>query len=225
MICAGFISIDCGSSKHDKYTDTTTLNYNSDEGFIESGINMDISPKYLTRSLSKQFTNVRSFPKGIKNCYTLRPEQGKGSNYLIRTTFMYGNYDSLNIPPEFELHLGTDVWASVKLDNSTHVVVKEMIYTPTVDYLYVCLANVGLGMPFISTLELRHLNSSIYNRVSGSLELVFRYYTYTRSLDKIRQVEQTFTPYEYKDDTFDRIWEPAYLPNGTHISTTSAIDN
>ncbi|KAL8153409.1 hypothetical protein V2J09_011169 [Rumex salicifolius] len=119
------------------------------------------------RNTSKQLIKVRSFSQGIKNCYTLRPEQGKGTNYLIKTTFMYRNYDSLNKPPEFDLHLGTDVWDTVKLSDSTHVVVKEMIYTPTTDYLYMCLANLGLGTPFITILKLRLLNSSIYNRVSG----------------------------------------------------------
>ncbi|KAL8153401.1 hypothetical protein V2J09_011161, partial [Rumex salicifolius] len=216
-----FISIDCGLSENGYYTDeTTTLNYISDEGFTEAGTNMDISSAYRSGSLAKQLTNVRSFPQGIKNCYTLRPENSKGNNYLIRTTFMYGNYDSLNKPPQFDLHLGTDVWDTVKLDNSSHVVVKEMIYTPTDDYLYVCLANTGLGTPFISVLELRHLNSSTYKRVSGSLELVLRYYTSTTSLENIRQIMW----FRYKDDIYDRVWEPAYLQNQNTTSTTAPVD-
>ena len=90
---------------------------------------------------------------------------------------MYGNYDQLNKPPTFDLHLGVDVWLTIQLDNSSHILVKEIIHTLKMDYLYVCLANTGLGTPFISGLELRPLIDSIYKTDFGSLNLCYRYHT------------------------------------------------
>ncbi|GMH17628.1 hypothetical protein Nepgr_019469 [Nepenthes gracilis] len=78
--------------------------------FIDTGSNANVSPLYQTTSIPRQLTNVRSFPKGPGTVYTLRPAQGMGGNYLIRATFMYGNYDSLNKPPvrhsSWSRHLG-----------------------------------------------------------------------------------------------------------------------
>ncbi|GAB4842349.1 hypothetical protein Ancab_012319 [Ancistrocladus abbreviatus] len=213
---SGFISIDCGISDNAAYTDaTTSIQYTSDTNFIDTGTNMDISPLYHANNLEQQFINVRSFPQGIKNCYTLKPAEGSGFNYLIRASFMYGNYDSLDSPPEFDLHLGVDVWDTVKLNDSSQIIRKEMIHAPSTDYLYVCLANTGNGTPFISVLEIRPLNYSIYKRELGSLDLVERDYTYTTSTQNLR----------YKDDIFDRIWMAAYLPNASTISTLSTVDS
>ncbi|KAL8128523.1 hypothetical protein V2J09_017678 [Rumex salicifolius] len=78
---AGFTRIDCGLSKGSNYRyDVTSLYYISDDGLIETDINMDIAPNFLC-GYDKPLRNVRSFPKGTKNCYTIRPKQGKSTNY------------------------------------------------------------------------------------------------------------------------------------------------
>ncbi|KAK7857064.1 putative leucine-rich repeat receptor-like protein kinase [Quercus suber] len=93
----GFISIDCGATS-DYLDEGTGIFYKSDSGFIDTGTNNDISPEYYSSMVSpnyvRQIKNLRSFPQGTKNCYTLKPEQGKSSNYLIRAFFFYGNYDN-----------------------------------------------------------------------------------------------------------------------------------
>ena len=72
--------------------------YVSDEDFIDTGINYNVSEEYIDDDPLKQFMNIRSFPEGNKNCYTLRLEGG--NKYLIRARFRYGNYDSKNkLPP------------------------------------------------------------------------------------------------------------------------------
>ena len=120
--------------------------------------------------------NVRSFPEGARNCYTLEPEKGKGNNYLIRAVFMYGNYDSKNQLPVFKLHLGVDEWDTINFNNSSQTVRKEIIHVPKTDYIDVCLVNNGSGTPFISALELRPLGNSSYNKTeSGSLLLFNRW--------------------------------------------------
>ncbi|KAF3325233.1 Cysteine-rich receptor-like protein kinase 25 [Carex littledalei] len=66
----GFLSIDCGTPPNFTYVDTlTNLSYVSDEQFIDTGVNIQIPP---SNGLPRAFETVRSFPTGIRNCYTLR---------------------------------------------------------------------------------------------------------------------------------------------------------
>ncbi|KAK4837093.1 hypothetical protein QYF36_002741 [Acer negundo] len=63
---SGFIIIDCEipSASNDE---TSDMNYILDATFIETG----------TSTLSMKFYDIRSFPVGMKNCYTSSPEQAK----------------------------------------------------------------------------------------------------------------------------------------------------
>lgn len=165
---SGFISIDCGLQANSSYTDTTTtLNYISDAAFIDTGTIMNIAPSFSTNSMDRQFWNIRSFPEGNRNCYKV--PLTKNTKYLIRATFLYGNYDDLNKLPVFDLHLGPNKWVTVKILNATIPVNKEIIHIPTLDYVHVCLVNTGAGMPFISALELRPMLNNIYVPQSGAL--------------------------------------------------------
>lgn len=66
------------------------------------------------------------------------------------------------------------------------VVVKEIIHVQETNYSHVCLVNTGLGTPFISALELRLLNSTIYKTQSASLVLATRLDIGSTSNDTIR---------------------------------------
>uniref|UniRef100_A0A452ZLP2 Malectin-like domain-containing protein n=3 Tax=Aegilops tauschii TaxID=37682 RepID=A0A452ZLP2_AEGTS len=71
----GFISIDCGLPGTASYVDAgTKLSYVSDAGFTDdsAGANHNISAKYIRPQLLRRYHNVRSFPDGARNCYTLR---------------------------------------------------------------------------------------------------------------------------------------------------------
>ncbi|GLT72543.1 hypothetical protein SLA2020_444680 [Shorea laevis] len=92
---SGFISIDCGSPTNSSYTEGTTgLNYISDAAFIDTGISKSISPD-IKATHQQQTWNLRSFPQGNRNCYTINVT--RGTKYLIRATFLYGNYDGTAI--------------------------------------------------------------------------------------------------------------------------------
>ena len=89
---SGFISIDCGSIED--YTDPTTgIWYQTDKDFVESGINHRISSDVSFKNpyYEPLLRTLRSFPEGDRNCYTLKPQQGKNNNYLIRAIFSYQN--------------------------------------------------------------------------------------------------------------------------------------
>ena len=182
----GFISIDCGATS-DHWDESTDIFYKSDKGFIDTGTNNEIAPEYYYSNpdYGRQLRNLRSFPQGTKNCYTLKPEQGKNSSYLIRAFFYHGNYDNKNQVPKFNLYVGLNYWTTVDLQNIATPVFPDIIYVPTSDIIYVCLINTGSGIPFISALELRPLNKSLYPIDEGALYNGWRYNLGTSSDDKV----------------------------------------
>ena len=142
---------------------------------IDTGIVKAVSSDSPT-DLPRYAKNLRSFPQGTRNCYTLRPEQGKNNNYLIRARFVYGNYDGENQIPEFDLHLGVNEWTTVNLTNaSPYGYYYDIIHVSLTDYIDVCLVNTGHGVPFISALELRHLDNSIYQTQGMALKKIRGY--------------------------------------------------
>ena len=119
--------------------------------------------------------NLRSFPQGEKNCYTSKPEQGKNSNYLIRPFFYYGNYDNKNKFPIFDLYVGGNYIYTVDFNGVGSPKFDDVIHVPTSDIIYVCLINTGHGIPFISALELRPLDNTLYPLDFGVLEQSWRF--------------------------------------------------
>ncbi|GAA0167029.1 hypothetical protein LIER_22055 [Lithospermum erythrorhizon] len=215
---SGFISIDCGTPEDTNYNDTRTgINYISDEGLINTGEIYPISPDYTSNTLSeKPYLTVRSFPEGKRNCYILKPASGKSNKYLIRATFLYGNYDGQNKLPQFDLHLGVDYWYTVNITQASLYDQPEIVHVPPSDTIYICLVNTGKGTPFISSLELRPLNNTMYPSDSGSLSLFVRFDMGNNGLKTVR----------YKDDIYDRIWLPlVFETTQATINTTSIVDS
>ncbi|XP_078149478.1 putative LRR receptor-like serine/threonine-protein kinase At1g05700 [Carex rostrata] len=208
----GFLSIDCGIPPNFSYIDTlSNLSYVSDEQFIDTGVNIQIPP---SNGLPRAFETVRSFPTGIRNCYTLR-SLTVGSKYLIRATFNYANYDKLNKPPIFDIYLGVNFWDTV---NSSSPFYPEIIVNTTADYLHVCLVNKNLGNPFICSLHLRQLNSRTYQEAHA-----------TQSLIWVRRANlggsKKFPFIRYPEDKYDRWWFTETLKGTTEISTNSTIQS
>uniref|UniRef100_A0A7N2LL44 Malectin-like domain-containing protein n=1 Tax=Quercus lobata TaxID=97700 RepID=A0A7N2LL44_QUELO len=114
----------------------TNISNVSDKELIDTGIVRAISPD-LSENLPQFAKNLRSFPLGTRNCYTLRPEQRKNNNYLIRATFLYGNYDGENWQPVFDLHLGVNAWKTVNLTNTDafRYYYYDIIHVPLTDYI------------------------------------------------------------------------------------------
>lgn len=110
---------------------------------------------------------MRSFPQGQRSCYTLQPVVA-GGKYLVRATFLYGNYDGLQSaqgggkPLLFDLHLGANFWRHVSVSDAARQYRFEAVHVAVADFIWVCLVNIGGGTPFISALELRPLTRKLY---------------------------------------------------------------
>ena len=129
---------------------------------------------------------------------------------------MYGNYDGKKALPEFDLYVNVNFWSTVTFRNASENVIKEILTFAESDTVYVCLVNKGKGTPFISALELRPMNSSIYGTEFGrnvSLVLYQRYDTgFVNGTGR------------YQKDVYDRIWSPYSQPSWNTTTTTGYID-
>ncbi|KAF8725795.1 hypothetical protein HU200_020354 [Digitaria exilis] len=192
-----------------------------DAAFTDTGSNQNISDQYITSTLSKRYLTLRSFPSGVRNCYTIRSLVVVASHkYLLRAEFLYGNYDGLNKPPIFDLYAGVNFWSTVNASSPSlfpdGVVRLEAIVVVPDDTVQVCLVNTSSGTPFISALELRPLNNSIYPQANETQGLAL--------LTRINFGDQTGAIVMYPDDPHDRVWLPWVFEDTTSISTSNGVN-
>ncbi|CAE5981726.1 unnamed protein product [Arabidopsis arenosa] len=165
----GFISLDCGlPSNESPYIEPlTNLTYISDVNFIRGGKTGNIENNSETDFISKPYKVLRYFPEGTRNCYNLSVKQG--TKYLIRTFFLYGNYDGLNTSPRFDLFLGPNIWTSID----------------------VLIPGLGTSTPMISAIELRPLRYDTYTARTGSLKKIV-HFDFTNQRKEIRYPEDVY---------------------------------
>ncbi|XP_015696314.1 receptor-like protein kinase At3g21340 [Oryza brachyantha] len=214
---ADFLSIDCGlEANYSGYRDANTgIVYVSDGPYVDSGENHRISDeKAKTRSTNLQ--TVRSFPSGVRNCYTLPTRTG--TKYLVRLSFVYGNYDGKgdgsSSTLRFDLHLGPQFWTTVDRP-SDHV--DEAVFVAWASWAPVCLINTGSGTPFMSTVELRPLGDALYPTVMANQSMS----RYVRC--SLGETKKFIT--RYPDDPYDRYWWQMWYsdPTWKNISTVSTV--
>lgn len=187
MVLPGFISIDCGlpSNESPYNKPVTNQTYISDAEFIRGGKTGKIEKNSATDSITKPYRVLRYFPDGTRNCYSLSVKQD--TKYLIRTVFVYGNYDGLNIFPKFDLYLGPNIWKVLDLGKPSTGVVEEIIHITTSNVLEICLVKTGTTTPLISAIELRPLRYNTYVSKTGSLKRIVRLY-FTKSNNTVGYV-------------------------------------
>ncbi|XP_075486971.1 putative LRR receptor-like serine/threonine-protein kinase At1g67720 [Primulina tabacum] len=216
----GFVSLDCGGT--DDFTDELGLEWNPDSQIV-SGQVANISVANETR---QQYKTLRYFPADHKKyCYSL--DVISRTRYLIRATFLYGNFDNSNVYPKFDISFGPTHWTTIVITDADTIEVQELIFLATDPTISVCLSNAPTGQPFISTLELRKFNGSIYlNQFENQFLLSVS--------ARINFGADSDAPVRYPDDPFDRIWQSDSLrkanylvdvaPGTERISTRLPID-
>ncbi|KAI9169509.1 hypothetical protein LWI28_013367 [Acer negundo] len=175
-----------------------------------------------------QYRKRRDFPidSSKKYCYTLSTKERR--RYIVRATFQYGNLGSdQDTFPKFKLYLDATQWSTVTVLDGSRIYVKEMIIRAPSNSIDVCICCATTGTPFISTLELRPLNLSMYATDFEDkffLKVAARINFGAPSKDAIR----------YPDDPYDRIWESdldkrqnflvGEAPGTVRINTSKNID-
>ncbi|KAH7285356.1 hypothetical protein KP509_33G024600 [Ceratopteris richardii] len=172
---SGFLAIDCGGSLN--YTDSNGMNWISDHSTdIDGEVRHVDPPEYVKtneNSLSP-LSSIRFFPGGFsKHCYEFGRDDyniSKDNAYLIRASFWAGSlFPSPTISQNsvsFKLLIYTDEWETVQiaLPQTGREVNKEIYVIAIRDEIEVCRARSSLndsGIPFISSLILKNLNSTL----------------------------------------------------------------
>ncbi|KAI9128757.1 hypothetical protein K1719_000240 [Acacia pycnantha] len=212
----GFVSIDCGGPENFEYTDGN-IKYSTDGTYINTGVNRNISSEYnypKNPNLPQPLSDLRSFPEGKRNCYSIKTPI-RDSLHLIRASFLYGNYDGENKLPEFDLYVDVNFWSSVTFRNASVQLIMEIISLKVSEEINVCLVNKGLGIPFISALELRPIiYGPVYATKSSASLLLFKRW----------DIASVNGSGRYEDDVYDRIWSPYSSSSWETLETSSAIN-
>ncbi|XP_022145560.1 probable LRR receptor-like serine/threonine-protein kinase At1g67720 isoform X3 [Momordica charantia] len=204
----GFVSLDCGGQE--SFTDDIGLEWVPDTQ-VRFGEAINISVANETR---KQYMTVRHFPADSrKYCYTLNVSSR--TRYLLRATFLYGNFDNNNVYPKFDISLGATHWSTIVISDAKTIEVRELIFLASSPTVSVCLSNATTGQPFISTLELRQFNGSTYYT---DYEDQF----YLSISARINFGADSEAPVRYPDDPFDRIWESDSVRKANYLVDVAA---
>jgi hypothetical protein len=92
--------LDCGGARD--HTDAIGIQWTSDATFVSSG---GQAAQLLVQNAQQQLTTVRYFPAdNRKYCYTMNVRNR--TRYLVRATFLYGNFDNSNVYPKFDISIG-----------------------------------------------------------------------------------------------------------------------
>jgi len=204
----GFLSIDCGlDDEYSGYKDPDSgIVYVSDGTYADAGENLKVAPEY-ERQLRRRYQTVRSFPSGVRNCYTLPTVAG--AKYLARLGASYGNHDGRNDSSamEFDVHLGANYWDTVRVKDDE---VYEVLFVAWAGWAPVCLLNTGHGAPFLSVLELRRLGDALYPALMAN-----------QTMSKFRRSNMGgFKFTRFPDDPYDRLWGMTVGPQWRNLSTT-----
>ena len=202
------MSLDCGGQSN--FTDELGLNWTPDNQIIY-GITSNIS---VTNETRQQYQTVRYFPAdNRKYCYTLGIKTR--TRYLIRATFLYGNFDNNNMYPKFDISMGPTRWATIVISDANTIESQELIFLASSETVSICLSNATTGQPFISTLELRPFNGSIYLTPFEN-QLFLSVYA------RINFWAENEDPVRFPDDPFDRIWESDLVKKANYLVDVAA---
>ncbi|GAU26733.1 hypothetical protein TSUD_317310 [Trifolium subterraneum] len=107
----GFVSLDCGGDKN--FTDEIGLKWTPDDKITYG----EISTISVANETRKQYMTLRHFPADSrKYCYTL--DVVSRTRYLLRATFLYGNFDNNNVYPKFDISIGATDWSTIVISDA-----------------------------------------------------------------------------------------------------------
>ncbi|KAK7337025.1 hypothetical protein VNO77_17583 [Canavalia gladiata] len=208
QIMKGFVSLDCGGTEN--FTDDIGLQWVPDDKLTYG----EISTISVANETRKQYTTLRHFPADSKKyCYTL--DVVSRTRYLLRASFLYGNFDNNNVYPKFDISVGATHWSTIVISDANIIEMRELIFLASSPTVSVCLSNATTGQPFISTLELRQFNGSVYYT---QYEEQF----YLSVSARINFGAESDAPIRYPDDPFDRIWESDTLKKANYLVDVAA---
>nr|BAD28486.1 leaf senescence-associated receptor-like [Oryza sativa Japonica Group]BAD28564.1 leaf senescence-associated receptor-like [Oryza sativa Japonica Group] len=199
---AGFVSIDCGLEGTSGYTaEDTGIVYVSDGPYVDTGENHRLLPGEEGQR-ERRYLTVRSFPSGVRNCYSLPTVAG--AKYLVRVA-SYSTCTS-GRPTGRDTVSNSSYWF------------REAMFVAWASWVPVCLVNTGRGTPFVSAVELRPLGGELYPALNAIQSQSMRLVQRTNMGPSKSRILR------YPDDPYDRRWLRMQLDRTwKNLSTASTI--
>ncbi|KAI8523221.1 hypothetical protein RHMOL_Rhmol13G0056400 [Rhododendron molle] len=214
-MATGFLSLSCGGTT--SFVDSSNLTWVSDGNYVSIGNTATAS---FVEGTSSSLLPIRFFPNSPgRKCYRL-PVRNISSSIIVRTQFVYKNYDGLSKPPAFSVSLGTAISATINLSR-TDPWTEEFIWPVNKDILPLCLQSLpDAGFPVISTLEVRPLPEGAYRTglKDFSDKFLRKSYRINCGCNNVSL--------RYPMDQYDRIWDadldfsPIHISPGFEIRST-----
>ncbi|KAH9312395.1 hypothetical protein KI387_027430, partial [Taxus chinensis] len=202
-----FLSLSCGANAN--YTDAYNISWIPDDPYITAGNKSTVT---FPSGNSTVKTTLRFFPNSEDQiCYSMSVQ--KNRPILLRSTFIYKNYDGFNKPPLFTVFLGRTKPSNVNLSVSDPWV-EEFVTAENADKLSFCLISTeGGGAPLISSLEVRPLPASAYSGGTGPYA--------NKMLRKMIRINcgSAAKILRYPADSYDRIWDVDQNFSPRHLTT------
>ncbi|KAJ0554143.1 putative transferase [Helianthus annuus] len=199
-----FVSIDCGASV--SFTDENSIVWKGDNDLISSGVTYTVQPDH---SVSHVMDTLRVFTTRRKNCYSIEVEEGE--KVLVRAGFNYGNYDNKSTPPNFNLLFDGNFWVNV---NASDFKIYEAIYVVKKKVISICVAQTKPNhLPFISSLEVRSLDSQLYSKIGTNYALLLHF----------RDAYATNQTIRYPWDPYDRVWLSSGNTTLVHLRNDASV--
>lgn len=150
----------CGGTT--SYVDSYNISWIPDGDYISSGNITSVEGSSSSRIPVRFFPDSRG-----RNCYRLPSVTNVSFLILVRTQFVYKNYDGLGKPPVFFVSLGRAMVTMVNLTRNDPWI-EEFIFPANMEVLSLCFHSTpNGGFPVISSLEFRPLHEGAYSTALG----------------------------------------------------------
>lgn len=158
----GFLSIDCGASA--PYVDSRNISWVPDTSYMTLGSIANVTLPSSFVGLP-ELSTLRYFPDATRKrfCYLLPSKVGQ--TYMVRPRFYHGGYDSyptLSFNVTFEAYYNT-TFSFTPINDPLY---QEFIAVATTTNMQLCVVRTSaVDTPFISSIEMRLLDSGMYTKV------------------------------------------------------------
>ncbi|XP_038892896.1 uncharacterized protein At1g24485-like [Benincasa hispida] len=212
-----WVSIDCGNDNF--FFDDASVLWDLDDLYTDAGINQKIR---INQNQPLEILNtLRSFPSSSQqSCYKFQTYQ-QNLRYLVRSGFLYGDYDGLNRPPAFDLLLDGKKMSAIEPASATEIIMDELVYTSEGSgFMNLCLAQrKDGGVPFISSIQAIPTGDDLYSKMASNetFRLIARI-NYGRD----DQEKRILSP----GDDYERVWTLGTTPpNCNNVSAIADFES
>lgn len=167
----GFLSIDCGATA--PYVDSRNVSWVPDTSYMTLGSIANVTLDSSALGLP-ELSTLRYFPDATRKRYCYLLPSKVGQTYMVRPRFYHGGYDNyptLSFNVNFEFYENS----TFSFSPTNNDLYQEFIAVATATSMQLCVVRTSAAdTPFISSIEVRLLDSGMYTKVQDGSGLAIQ---------------------------------------------------